>query len=823
MEDVQSAGIKFEVLGPLRAWRDGAALPLGPVQQRVVLAVLLLHTNRPIGRQQIIDAVWGTAHPTHAVNLLQRHVSALRRVLEPERSARAASDRVVWTDGGYLFTVSAGSLDLEQFDSSVSLARAARVAGDLPKAAAALHSALQLWRGPACDGLISPFLDAQREQLAERRISALEERIDLDLALGNHLDVIAELRALVAEYPLRERLRGLLMSALYRSGRQADALAAYQDARRQLRDEVGVAPAAPLQRLQQQILAADPDLAPPVPTIPSGSITLSTPGVTREQIPMPAQLPRDLSTFVGRDCELTRLNSLVNANEAGPEGPVVTAIVGMAGVGKTTLAVHWAHQIRDQFPDGQVYLNLRGHDPTEDAMDPADALQAVLEAFGVPGRQIPTGLEARAALYRSLLSGQRVLIVLDNAYDAEQVRPLLPGSAGCQVILTSRTLLTSLAAIDGAHLLGIEPLSNLDAQALLARRLGAHRIASEAAAVEQIITACAGLPLALSIVAARAVPGFPLQVVADRLRAARGSLDAFDAGDETANLRSVLASSYRYLSPAAARVFRLLPLLPGPDFASCVIAGLAGLPMPEVDSPVGELRRANLIDEVRPGVFSCHELHRAFAVELSRSYDTEDERRQALRGLSEHCLHPAHRADRLLSQLGEDRRTWRAGSVGHALDDLPAQREALDWFTAQHPGLRWALGPSAHSSFDQGLRQLAWTFESFLEGNDYPRESRLGHRAGAEHEEQSHEPAGQAICHGCLAYAYGQLGRHDDAELHARQAVALYQQMNQRSPQVHAYRLLSWVLDLQGRYRDALVQAQVANELVGERQLDLHS
>ena len=323
MDDVVSAGIKFEVLGPLRAWRDGAALPLGPVQQRVVLAVLLLHTNRPIGRQQIIDAVWGPAHPTHAVNLLQRHVSALRRVLEPQRSARAASDRVVWTDGGYLFTVSAGGLDLEQFDSSVSLARAARVAGDLPKAAAALHSALQLWRGPACDGLISPFLDAQREQLAERRISALEERIDLDLALGNHLDVIAELRALVAEYPLRERLRGLLMSALYRSGRQADALAAYQDARRQLRDEVGVAPA----RAAAAAAAADPGRRPR-----PGSAAAVRPdhgeshkGKSRQQIPMPAQLPRDLSTFVGRDCELSRLNSLLSAKDAHSEGAIVTA------------------------------------------------------------------------------------------------------------------------------------------------------------------------------------------------------------------------------------------------------------------------------------------------------------------------------------------------------------------------------------------------------------------------------------------------------------------------------------------------------------------
>ncbi|MDQ1739473.1 MAG: hypothetical protein QOE53_1125, partial [Pseudonocardiales bacterium] len=812
MEDVHDAGMKFEVLGPLRAWRAGAALTLGPVQQRVVLAVLLLHTNRPIGRQQIIDAVWGTAHPTHAVNLLQRHVSALRRVLEPQRSARAASDRVVWTDGGYLFTVSAGSLDLEQFDSYVSLARAARVAGDLAKAATALHSALELWRGPACDGLMSPFLDAQREQLAERRISALEERIDLDLTLGNHLDVIAELRALVAEYPLRERLRGLLMAALYRSGRQADALAAYQDARRQLRDEVGVAPAAPLQRLQQQILAADPDLAPPTPT---GQIIVSSERKGRDPIPMPAQLPRDLSTFVGRESELARLNSSINDETGNTEGSPVTALRGMAGVGKTALALHWAHQIRDQFPDGQVYLNLRGFDPNEAAMDPTEALRTVLEAFGVPAQQIPAGLEARAALYRSLLSGQRVLIVLDNARDAEQVRPLLPGSPGCRVILTSRNQLTSLAAIDGAHLLDLEPLSSSDAKALLARRLGAHRVLTEPAAVDQILLACGGLPLALSIVAARVVPGFPLASVADRLRAGRGSLDAFDGGDETANLRSVFASSYRYLSPPAARLFRLLPLLPGPDFAGCVLAGLAGIPLPEVDSPIAQLLRANLISETKPGLFTLHELYRAFAAELCRHYDTEDERRRAIRGLSEHCVHPAHRADRLLSQLGEGPRSWDPIQPMMILDDLPAQREALDWFTARHPGLRWALGPAAGSGFEQGLRQLAWTFESFLEGGGYPREPRAAHRGGPEHEEQLREPAGQAICHGCLAYAYGQLGRDDDAELHARQALALYEEMGQRSGQVHAYRVLSWVLDRQGRYREALVQAQLAGELAG--------
>jgi len=752
--------------------------------------------------------------PRSAAKTLQSHVVRLRDDL-----GRGAGSVIVTDGTGYRVEVQADGLDAARFERALNDGLDAQRAGDARQAVALLDEALSCWRDEAyLDFGDAAFAAAERMRLAELRALATETRTDAALRLGESATLVSELHARVAREPYRERAWEQLILALYRSGRQADALAAYQDARRQLRDEVGVAPAAPLQRLQQQILAADPDLAPPTP---SGSITVSADRKIREHIPMPAQLPRDLSNFVGRDCELDQLNSLIIDDDADSEGSAVTAILGMPGVGKTALAVHWAHQIRDQFPDGQVYLDLRGHDLTEPAMDPAEALQAVLQAFGVPAQQIPSGLQARSALYRSLLSGQQVLIVLDGAHDAEQVRPLLPGSPGCRVILTSRDQLTSLAAIDGAQLLNLEPMSDSDAQALLTRRLGAQRIGAETAAVEQIVLACAGLPLALSVVAARVVPGFPLAVVANRLRAARGSLDAFDGGDETANLRSVLSGSYRYLSPPAARLFRLLPLLPGPDFASCVIAGLMGIQLPAVDSPLSELRRANLITEAKPGLFSLHELHRAFAGELSRSYDTDEERRRALRGLSEHCLHPAHRADRLLSQLGEDRGAWRATLSPITLDDLPPHREALDWFTAQHPGLRWALGPAANGGFEQGLRQLAWTFESFLEGNDYPRESRVAHRGRPEHDEQLHEPAGQAICHGCLAYAYGQLGRHPDAELHARQTLALYQEMDHRTGQLHAHRLLSWVLDRQGRYREALAQTQLAAELSGEHELDL--
>jgi DNA-binding SARP family transcriptional activator len=627
--DVRSAGMRFEVLGPLRAWRDGVDLSLGPIQQRVVLAVLLLNTNRPIGRAQIINAVWGGAHPTHAVNLLQRHVSGLRRVLEPERSARAMSDRVVWTSGGYLFTVASGALDLGQFDEHTAGARSARAAGDLSKASEELHAALKLWRGPACDGLASPFLDAQRERLAERQISTLEDRIDLDLALGNHQDLIAELRALVADNPLRERLRGLLMSALYRAGRQADALAAYQDARRHLLDEVGVAPGAPLQRLQQQILAADPHLTAPVqrPTI----IARAEIGHRPPAASVPAQLPHDLVAFVGRETELGQLDRLLDAGTAHEAGSVViSAITGMPGVGKSALALHWAHRVSDRFPDGQLYLNLHGFDRSQHALEPTEAIRILLDAFAVPAEQLPSTLDGRSALYRSLLAGRRMLIMLDNARDAEQLRPLLPGSPGCLVLITSRNQLSSLTALDGAEPLTLDLPMAAEARTMFGRRLAQHRLAVEPAAADEIVSRCGRLPLALSIVAARAGRGFTLAQLAQELRDGDGRLDSFDGGDQLTNIRGVFAWSYRCLSLPAARLFRLITLLPGPDFPMPVIASLAGLSLPSVHALLGELSGGHLVQERAPGRFALHPLLHDFATELSHIHDSDDERHAAL-------------------------------------------------------------------------------------------------------------------------------------------------------------------------------------------------
>ena len=568
MHDPGIPVLRVGVLGPLRVWRCEDVVDLGPYQQRVVLAVMALHANRPFGRQQMINAVWGDAPPRNAVNLVQRHASGIRRALEPDRAVRTPSGLLTWTDAGYLLTVPRGALDLEVYERGLARARAARASGQLRQAAEALHAALDLWRGPVCDGLSCPFIDAQANRLAESRVSALEERIELDLAAGDQDGLIPELRDLVAEHPLRERLSGLLMLALYRAGRQAEALAAFRDTRRQLHDELGVEPAAPLQRLHQQILAADPALA----LAPAVAVTQSTANaVTSAERPLPAQLPHGIADFTGRDAELARLDALLAARggDENATSVVITAIAGTAGVGKTTLAVHWAHQVSGQFPDGQLYVNLRGFDPTGSAMKPAEAIRGFLDAFGVSPQQIPASLEAQAALYRSLLNGRRVLVLLDNAVDEDQVRPLLPGSTGSLVIVTSRNEMSGLIVTEDARPVFVDLLNADESRQLLSRRIGKTRVSAEPLAADDIIALCARLPLALMLVAARAAthPGFRLAALAAELRDMGGSLDAFGGEDRATNVRAVFSWSYQRLSIRGRGLFRLLGMNYGPDIS----------------------------------------------------------------------------------------------------------------------------------------------------------------------------------------------------------------------------------------------------------------
>ncbi len=810
--------LRFEVLGPLRVLRGDTALPLGPVQRRVVLAVLLLQRNRSIGRQQVIDAIWGKAQPSHAVNLVQRHVSGLRMMLEPDRSARSSSELLSWTGSGYLFKAPAGSLDLEVFESRLAVGRAARASGDLAKAARELHAALQLWRGPICDGLSCPLLDTQRERLTERHISALEDRIDLDLNLGNHQEVIPELRHLIAEHPLRERLRGLLMSALYRAGRQADALAAYQDARKHLREELGVEPAVALQRLQRQILAADPGLEPARPARREQVELVSASGLPAPSR-VPAQLPHGLAGFVGRQAEIEQLNALLPNQESAPTTTVViTAIAGMAGVGKTALAVHWGHQCRQHFPDGQLYVNLRGFDPAGAAMRPGEAITHLLAALGVPPEEMPDSLEDQAALYRSRTANRRVLILLDNARDAEQVRPLLPGTAGSMVVVTSRNDLTSLAAVDGAFTLTVDVLSPAEARGLLSRRLGERRVEQEPEAIEQIIALCDRLPLALSIVAARAMrtPRYPLAALAAQLRQRPGALNMLDGGDHAANVRAVFSWSYEQLSPSAAQLFRLLGLHAGPDISATTMASMSGIEAAERESALRELLRASLVSEPSPGRFAVHDLLRAFAGELAERHDSPDSRIAAIRRMLDHYLQTALRADQLLDVNRAASPRVPPFAVQPDAEPLADLSEALAWFNAEWQPLSAALRLAARLGFDDHAWRLARSLASFLDRRGHWAESAELQRIALAAAVRIGDSSAQAVSHSSLADVCIRLGEYSDAQHHLLRCLQLYRLVGDRAGQAEVERSVTRLLGLQGKYGEALPHARQATDLFSE-------
>jgi DNA-binding SARP family transcriptional activator/Tfp pilus assembly protein PilF len=799
--------LRFGVLGPLRVWRGEIVLDLGPVQQRVVLAVLALQAGRPVGRQQMINAVWGDAPPRNAVNLVQRHVSGLRRVLEPERPGHAPSGLLAWTEAGYQLTLPKRALDLDVFEGELSRARAARAAGQLREAAEALHSALGLWRGPVCDGLSSPFLDAQADRLDESRIGVLEERIELDLAIGVHADLIAELRDLVARHPLRERFYGLLMLALYRVGRQADALTVFRDARRHLHDELGVEPGAALQQLHQQILAADPELVAAV----AAEVIAEVGAVTGTRRPLPAQLPHQIPDFTGRHAELDRLDALVTGpRENIGTSVVITSIAGTAGVGKTALAVHWAHRISEEFPDGQLYVNLRGFDPTGSAMKPAEAIRGFLDAFGVTPQQLPTSLEAQAALYRSLLAGRRVLILLDNAADEDQVRPLLPGSPGCLVIVTSRNELPGLIVTEGAQPLIVDLMSVPEARQLLSRRIGESRVGAEPQAVDSIIALCARLPLALMLVAARAAthPGFRLSALAAELSEAGGSLDAFDSEDQATNVRAVFSWSYQRLSVSGQRLFRLLGLHFGPDVSMPAVLSLAGMPKEQVRHALAELARAHLVSERVPGRFALHDLLRAYATEAAYSHDPDDYRYTARYRVLDHYLHSAYRADEVLHRHRDRPFTPAAASPGVTPESPADQKQALAWFESEHAVLLAALRQA--TGFDTHIWQLASSLASYFKHQGHWRDWIDSQTMALDASRRLSDKWAQALSHSLLGSALVQLGNYDQARTHLQHALDMFRELGDNAGRAYAHHSLLPMLERQGLYREALPHAQQA-------------
>jgi hypothetical protein len=476
----------------------------------------------------------------------------------------------------------------------------------------------------------------------------------------------------------------------------------------------------------------------------------------RRQGGVPQQLPAATAHFAGRAGELATLTRLLRGRADTGGTVVISAVSGTAGVGKTALAVHWAHQVADRFPDGQLYVNLRGFDPGGQVMAPAEAVRRFLDALQVPPERIPVELDAQAALYRSQLAGKRMLVVLDNARDAEQVRPLLPGTPTALVVVTSRNRLSSLVAVDGAHSLMLDLLTEGEARELLAGRLGPDRVAAEPDAVEQIIACCVRLPLALSIAGARAEQsGFPLAALAAELDKASGRLDVLDAGDAVSQVRAVFSWSYTALPPAARRLFRLLGLHPGPDISAAATASLAAVPPAATRQLLAELVRANLLTEHTPCRYTLHDLLRAYATDLAHTHDPTDHRRATVGRILDHYLHTAHTANRLLDPTRDPITLALAPPGPGVAPEQPADDgQALAWLTTEHPVLLAAVRQAAGAGFDTHTWQLTWTLHTFLNRRGHWRDLTTTWQTALPAARRLDHPATQAHAHRGLAWAH---------------------------------------------------------------------
>ncbi|MFJ2777596.1 MULTISPECIES: AfsR/SARP family transcriptional regulator [unclassified Kitasatospora] len=681
-ETPHSSTLRFQVLGPVQAWRGPESLALGSPQQQAVLTSLLLQQGRPVATQDLVDGLWGDRPPPQAIAALRTYVSRLRAVIEPHREVRAPAEILISVSDGYALRTSSEALDLTVFETTVAQATAARADGDLFEAHRLLVSALGLWSGRALAGVPGPHAETQRSRLAERHVSVWEECCAAALEIGQHTEVVSELSSLTAEHPLRERLRELLMLALYRCGRQAEALGVYTDTRKLLIDELGVEPGAGLSTMHARILAGDQALTPDPPARPHSRSRDDGSAVS----PAPAQLPADVSDFSGRTALVAELRATLR-NGTG-QAVVVTSLAGIGGVGKTTLAVHVAHSVRSEYPDGQLYVDLRGAGASP--ADPAVVLGDFLHSLGAT--ELPDSLEQRAALYRSLLAKRRMLILLDNAQDADQLMPLIPGVSGCAVLATSRS---RLAGIPGAHLVDVEEMTPEEALALFSTIVGEQRVAAEPDAALAVVSSCGFLPLAVRIAAARLAsrPRWSVSDLARRLADQRRRLDELQLGNLA--VETTIGLGYGQLRPDEARAFRLLSLVDSPDLPLDAVAALLGEEQAYAETLAESLVEANMLECFTPGRYRYHDLLRLYAQRKNEKLADSAEQERAVLRLLEHVL-PTMR---------------NAAQAIEPDDQLPEPLDGL-----KTPGLALATGAAAQQWLRTEVGMLLSTVEAAVNG-----------------------------------------------------------------------------------------------------------
>jgi DNA-binding SARP family transcriptional activator len=684
------------VLGPLLLRHRGRDVPVPSTKLRRLLGLLALHAPHPVSTEEIVSVLWDTEPPPTRLDLVKGYATRLRALLEPDRGAAPVLLRRA---GGYALTCTARQCDVRRFEDLAGQAERAGGQADPASTLRLWEEALRCWRGPLLPDL-DPVVREHPAALAvrRRRRDGVLVYADLRAAAGEHRLAVAALHELAAAEPLHEGLHARLMRALAGSGEQAAAVTTYAEIRARLAAELGVAPGPELRAAHHALLHPAP--------VPVQAVAAAAP-VPRPvpAHPVPAQLPPAPGPFAGRREQLRQLTALLPRPGRGG-APLLAAISGTAGVGKTTFAVHWAHRNAHRFPAGQLYVDLRGCDPTGAALRPEEAVRGFLAALGVPAREIPAGLAAQAARYRCLLADQRILVVLDNARDAEQVRPLLPAGRAAATLVTSRNPVTGLLA-DGARPVHLDLFSPAEAGDLLARRLGAPRTDAEPDAVAAIIAACGRLPLALTVVAARAAlnPGLPLAALAAELSGAPG-----------AEVRTVLSWSYATLSAPAARLFRLLGLHPGPDVSAPAAASMAGVRPGQARRLLGELVAASLLAEHAPGRYGWHDLLRGYAADLAAGQDQPADRDAAGGRLLDHYLHTGHQAARLLQARDEIPLPLAPAAPGVTPEPLADYPGALDWLAAEHRALvRCLRAPGARELRPAAPWQLAWALDTYLD------------------------------------------------------------------------------------------------------------
>jgi DNA-binding SARP family transcriptional activator len=794
--------MRFEVLGPMRISDEDESRTVTGVRQRILLAALLAHANQPLSAERLAEFVWDGAPPERAVPTLRTYVARLRRDLGPRAAARVCT-----RDLGYLVEVATDEVDALAFEALCQETAALLEAGDWEAAAATAASALGLWRGAALVDVPGQALrDAWLSRLDQQRVQVLEWQAEAELCLGRHEQLIPRLRGLTEQHPLREHFQAQLMLALARAGRQAEALAAYQQARRTLVDELGIEPGLELRTLHERILEGEVDAVP-------------TPGAApREVVPVQAAVPRQLPSavrhFTGRQAELAMLTEVLD--EAGSSGGtvVISAIDGMAGIGKTALAVHVAHRLAEKFPDGQLFLDLHGYTKGRAPRTPNEALTWLLRALGVPPERIPSDGDEAAALYRQRLFDTRTLIVLDNAATEAQVRPLLPGGGTCLVLVTSRRRLRSL---DDAHSVSLDLLSPADAVALLHTVAGAGRIPADDKRLDEVAELCGYLPLALRIAASllRHRPSWPLEHLAGQLRDQQQCVTALSDGER--ELAAVFDLSYASLDPPQRRLWRRLGLVPGSGIDAYAAAALMESDPSSAARLLENLVDQNLLTACAPGRYRLHDLLRAHARGLAEETDPAAERAEAVDRLLHYYAHTAQRASIPIARYSRPEPDGPAPAHAPAVADPEAARA---WLRIEYANLDAAFTHAhTHRLDEHAIALAAGLAEILLVDGPFTRTLQI-HRIAAETAERLGSPAAQAAALSNLGRVHYVTGDAATAGAAHAQALQAYRAVGDRLGEANALNELGRAQQAAGDYPAASATHTQALEIyraVGDR------